>query len=57
MTTGPESDPVAVDLGPRESKGTRSRNHILDAALEVLIDRGYAQASTLAIQEAAGVSR
>ncbi|PZU04121.1 MAG: TetR/AcrR family transcriptional regulator [Gordonia sp. (in: high G+C Gram-positive bacteria)] len=57
MTNGPESDPVAVDLGPRESKGTRSRNQILDAALEVLIDRGYAQASTLAIQEAAGVSR
>jgi AcrR family transcriptional regulator len=57
MTSGPESVPAAHDLGPHQTKGERSRHQILDAALDVLIGKGYAQASTLAIQEAAGVSR
>jgi AcrR family transcriptional regulator len=57
MTSGTESIPATAGLGPQQTKGERSRNQILDAALEVLIGKGYAQASTLAIQEAAGVSR
>lgn len=46
--------------GPRRSGQTRSdvtRARILDAALRVLVQRGYAHTSTLAIQAEAGVSR
>lgn len=57
MTDGSVSLGGAQQLGVQQLKSTKSRNQILDAAIDVLISKGYAQASTLAIQEAAGVSR
>lgn len=44
-------------VGLQQAKSNKSRTQILDAAIDVLVGKGYAQASTLAIQEAAGVSR
>lgn len=41
----------------REERRADSRELILDAAVECLVERGYAGASTLAIQAGAGVSR
>lgn len=38
-------------------RGDRTRTRILDAAIRVLVDQGYARASTLAIQAEAGVTR
>ncbi|MFW0784134.1 TetR/AcrR family transcriptional regulator [Gordonia sp. CPCC 206044] len=38
-------------------RGDLSRTRILDAAIRVLVERGYANTSTLAIQAEAGVSR
>jgi len=46
--------------GPRSSQEERtqaSRQRILDAAVQCLVEHGYAGASTLRIQEVAGVSR
>ncbi|HEY9312598.1 TetR/AcrR family transcriptional regulator [Williamsia sp.] len=53
------TEPIAgtSELGIRSAKSTRSRTQILDAAIDVLVAKGYAHASTLAIQEEAGVSR
>lgn len=48
---------AAEHVGLQQAKSNKSRTQILDAAIDVLISKGYAQASTLAIQEAAGVSR
>jgi AcrR family transcriptional regulator len=41
----------------REQRTALSRGRILDAAIEVLVERGYAGTSTLLIQQRAGVSR
>lgn len=57
MTGRNEPRAGTSELGHRSAKSTRSRNQILDAAIDVLIAKGYSGASTLAIQEAAGVSR
>jgi len=38
-------------------RSQRTRDHLLEAAVEVLIDHGYAGASTLRIQQRAGMSR
>ncbi|WP_207837428.1 TetR/AcrR family transcriptional regulator [Williamsia soli] len=57
MTDGSVSLGGTQQLGVQQLKSTKSRNQILDAAIDVLVSKGYAQASTLAIQEAAGVSR
>lgn len=40
-----------------EGRSRETRQHIMDVAAQVLIDHGYRGASTLKIQEAAGVSR
>ncbi|MBB3051385.1 AcrR family transcriptional regulator [Prauserella isguenensis] len=54
-TSKTERDPD----GPRsrEERSAGSRELILDAAVDCLVDSGYAGASTLAIQARAGVSR
>lgn len=57
MTGRTEPNAGTSELGLRSAKSTRSRTLILDAAIDVLVARGYSKASTLAIQEAAGVSR
>lgn len=41
----------------RQERSRLSRRRILDAAVRVLVERGYANTSTLRIQEEAGVSR
>jgi len=41
----------------RQERSRQSRQRILDAAVRVLVERGYANASTLRIQQEAGVSR
>jgi AcrR family transcriptional regulator len=41
----------------RARKAVASRHRILDAAVECLVEVGYAQASTLMVQRRAGVSR
>lgn len=47
--------------GPRygdyEARSRATQQHILDSAVEVLVEFGYSGASTLKIQERAGVSR
>lgn len=57
MTDQPETVRATEQVGLQRAKSSKSRIQILDAAIDVLISKGYAQASTLAIQEAAGVSR
>ena len=51
----------AAQNGPRygdyEARSRATQQHILDSAVEVLIELGYSGASTLKIQERAGVSR
>ncbi|MDF3281234.1 TetR/AcrR family transcriptional regulator [Gordonia sp. N1V] len=42
---------------PRQRRSDLTRATILDAALRVLVERGYAHTSTVAIQAEAGVSR
>ncbi|MEP9393096.1 TetR/AcrR family transcriptional regulator [Gordonia sp. VNK1] len=42
---------------PRQRRSDETRTLILDAALRVLVERGYAHTSTVAIQSEAGVSR
>jgi AcrR family transcriptional regulator len=44
-------------MATRTEQRQATRQRILDAAIQLLIDRGYAATSTVAIQEAAGVSR
>ncbi|NEW39907.1 TetR/AcrR family transcriptional regulator [Nocardia cyriacigeorgica] len=41
----------------REQQRTATRARILDTATQLLVERGYAGLSTLAVQEAAGLSR
>jgi len=52
---------VAADQGlsysDYEARSRATQQHILDSAVEVLIELGYSGASTLKIQERAGVSR
>lgn len=40
-----------------QPRGDRTRTQILDAAIRVLVEQGYARTSTLAIQAEAGVTR
>lgn len=54
MTTPDRAAPSHTDYAAR-SRATQQ--HILDSAVEVLIEHGYSGASTLKIQERAGVSR
>jgi AcrR family transcriptional regulator len=44
-------------MATQSEKSERTRTKILDAALQVLLQRGYAAASTIRIVEDAGVSR
>lgn len=57
----PNYDPrVTTSPGAPRARQQRSgvtQTRILDAAIRVLVDRGYAAASTVAIQNEAGVSR
>lgn len=48
---------IARPPSKRASRTAVSHARILDAAVEVLVEKGYAQASTLEIQRRAGVSR
>ncbi|MGC4962036.1 TetR/AcrR family transcriptional regulator [Gordonia sp. DT218] len=54
--TPPGAEAAAPGTGTQQ-RGDRTRTRILDAAIRVLVDRGYSGASTLAIQAEAGVSR
>jgi len=56
MVSGDDDEPrrERADFAERSR---RTQQHVLDAAVEVLIEHGYAGASTLRIQERAGVSR
>lgn len=49
--------PSGVSYGDYEARSRATQQHILDSAVEVLIEFGYSGASTLKIQERAGVSR
>lgn len=60
MISADPDDPDGLSRRDRPDFAERSRRtqqHVLDAAVEVLIEHGYAGASTLRIQERAGVSR
>jgi len=63
MSSTPEassSTPSASTLSARRPQAERSqetRTRILDAAVALLVEEGYARANTLAIQAKAGVSR
>lgn len=48
---------LAAYLQLQERRSKASRQHILDAAVQCLVEHGYAGASTLKIQQLAGVSR
>ncbi len=50
-------DPTPAARPGQQQRGDATRTRILDAAIRVLVDRGYAHTSTLAIQAEAGVSR
>lgn len=54
MTT---PDGAAPSHGDYAARSRVTQQHILDSAVEVLIEHGYSGASTLKIQERAGVSR
>lgn len=47
----------ATDVRGRQERSVEVRRRILDAAVSVLVDEGFAQATTLRIQEKAGVTR
>ncbi|AIJ22118.1 TetR family transcriptional regulator [Amycolatopsis methanolica 239] len=49
--------PVVTETRTRQDRAAGTRTLILDAAVECLVELGYAGASTLAIQAKAGVSR
>ncbi|NNL65707.1 MAG: TetR/AcrR family transcriptional regulator [Myxococcales bacterium] len=57
------SDPRAREKAPRrrdrkpQARSTATRESILDAALECLVERGYARTATADVAERAGVSR
>lgn len=51
------STPDGVSYGDYEARSRATQQHVLDSAVEVLIELGYSGASTLKIQERAGVSR
>lgn len=51
------SAPGLVSYADYEARSRATQLHILNAAVEVLIDVGYSGASTLRIQQRAGVSR
>lgn len=55
-TTGPE-DTAGSAPRTRQQRSAGSRELILDAAVDCLVEHGYSGASTLAIQAKAGVSR
>jgi len=50
-------DDVELDYRDYAARSRVTQQHILDSAVEVLIEFGYSGASTLKIQERAGVSR
>jgi AcrR family transcriptional regulator len=58
--TAPD-DPAPSDSGPSygdyAARSRATQLHLLDTAVEVLVESGYSGASTLKIQERAGVSR
>ena len=45
------------EYGDYEARSRATQQHLLDAAVEVLVESGYSGASTLKIQQRAGVSR
>jgi AcrR family transcriptional regulator len=49
--------PLGAPARPQQERSREVRKRILDAAVTVLVDEGYAQATTLRIQREAGVSR
>lgn len=55
MASGKVGD--APRYGDYEARSRMTQQHVLDTAMEVLIEFGYSGASTLKIQERAGVSR
>lgn len=55
MTIAPS--PRTTAALDHEERSRITRNHVLEAAVEVLVEEGYAGASTLRIQSKAGVSR
>ncbi|WP_205751850.1 TetR/AcrR family transcriptional regulator [Cryptosporangium phraense] len=55
MSSSPEANTAA--RRPQAERSQETRLRILDAAVELLIEGGYARANTLAIQAKAGVSR
>ena len=57
MTVTLEVVPEAVPTRPTRPHGQRSRQRILDAAIECLADLGYSGTTTLAVQRRAGVTR
>ena len=48
---------VTAANGARAAKAAETRRRILDATIEVLLERGYRGTSTLEVQKRAGVSR
>jgi AcrR family transcriptional regulator len=50
-------EPTALDHADYAARSRVTQQRILDAAVEVLVELGYSGASTLRIQERAGVSR
>ena len=57
MTASRDSAEQALSHTDYAARSRATQQHILDAAVEVLIELGYSGASTLKIQERAGVSR
>jgi AcrR family transcriptional regulator len=58
MTSGESpSTPDLVSYADYEARSRATQQHILNAAVEVLIEVGYSGASTLRIQQRAGVTR
>ncbi|MGW1675365.1 TetR family transcriptional regulator [Streptomyces sp. NPDC002324] len=57
MTSGNTPPTAAVDYADYAARSRVTQQHVLDTAVDVLIEFGYSGASTLKIQERAGVSR
>lgn len=57
LTIPEQAVPVGAELTIQQRRSQVSRDKILDAAVRCLIEYGYSGASTLKIQELAGVSR
>ncbi|GAA0236107.1 TetR/AcrR family transcriptional regulator [Cryptosporangium japonicum] len=59
MSSTPDAPPSSASAArrPQAERSQETRTRILDAAVELLVEEGYARANTLAIQAKAGVSR